>query len=351
VKTAVVLFNLGGPEDPESVRPFLFNLFSDKAILRVPGWLRTPLACLISWLRAPAARRIYAHIGDGSPLLGETKKQAVALARELASRGEYRVFIAMRYWRPSSLETAQEVLAYTPDRVVLLPLYPQFSTTTTASSLAAWQAAARTVGLKAPQHAICCYPTNPGLIEGFVNRIRPILQKAARHDRMRLLFSAHGLPQAVVEAGDPYPWQVERTVRAVVERLEAEQPGNAAIDWVICYQSRFGPVKWIGPDIEAELVRAAREKVAVVVMPIAFVSEHSETLVELDIQFRDRATELGVPGYMRVPALGVEAAFLRGLAGLVGRAGERGAMVSPGDDELSCPANSCGCPLVGAAQG
>jgi ferrochelatase len=357
VKTAVVLFNLGGPDSPESVRPFLFNMFSDKAILRVPGLPRWFLAQLISRLRAPAARRIYAHTGGASPLLGETEKQAAALTRELASRGDYHVSIAMRYWRPSNLEAAREILDYGPDRVILLPLYPQFSTATTASSLLAWQDTAKAAGLKVPHHAICCYPTDPGLIEGFVNRIRPIFEQASQASestRPRILFSAHGLPQSVVDAGDPYPWQVEQTVRAVVERLGAEGLGEAGVDWVICYQSRLGPVKWIGPGLAEELTRAARDKVAVVVVPIAFVSEHSETLVELDIEFSARAAELGVPGYARVPALGTEAAFVRGLAKLVERAGEHAVMahtvMAPGDNKLRCPANLCGCPLLGQAE-
>ncbi len=241
-KTAVVLFNLGGPDRPESVRPFLFNLFNDPAIIALPGPLRWLVAKLISSRRAPTAREIYAHLGGGSPLLENTRRQAEALGAALGDTGSSRVFVAMRYWHPFSSEAVAEVKAYGPDRVVLLPLYPQFSTTTTASSFADWHHAAAPVGLRVPTHAVCCYPAATGLVREVARLTREGIAEAAASGRPRVLFSAHGLPKKVVARGDPYQWQVERTTAAILAELGQEQD----FDWVTCYQSRVGPLEWIG---------------------------------------------------------------------------------------------------------
>jgi ferrochelatase len=343
-RTAVVLFNLGGPDGPDSVRPFLFNLFFDPAIIAAPAPVRWPLAWLISALRARTARRIYAYLGGRSPLLGNTMDQAGRLSEALGGEeAGFRVFIAMRYWHPMSEETTAEVKAYDPDLIVLLPLYPQFSTTTTGSSLAVWGRAAAKVGLDAPTRVVCCYPTAPGFIDTIANLVRQGLKAVAGVGKgpPRVLFSAHGLPKRVVQRGDPYQWQVERTASAVVDRV-----ATADLDWVVCYQSRVGPVEWIGPATDAEIERAGGHGVPIVVVPIAFVSEHSETLVELDIEYRRLAQQVGVPRYIRVPTVQVAGPFIEALAELVHSAAGRAETIHHGPHEETCPGRLGHCPLA-----
>ena len=308
MKLAVVLFNLGGPDSPEAIEPFLKNLFSDPAVISLPAFLRLPLAWLIARRRAPLAREIYARIGGRSPILEETQAQARALEKELG--GDAKVFVAMRCWHPFIRETAKEVAAWEPERIVLLPLYPQFSTTTTASSLQEWQRAAKAAGIRAPTASVCCYPQLPGLIEALAALARETMAKAAPGISYRWLFSAHGLPKRVIARGDPYQWQVEQTTAALAAQLQAE-------DWSLCYQSRVGPLEWIGPATDAEIRRAGGEGKGVAVVPIAFVSEHSETLVELDLEYGKLAKASGVRDYLRVPAVGVRQEFIGALAGLV----------------------------------
>lgn len=319
MRRAVVLMNLGGPDSPRAVRPFLYNLFSDPAIIRLPAVLRLPLAAMIAWRRNATAQQIYAHLGGSSPLLANTEAQAAALAAELGP--EYRCFIAMRYWHPLTAASVAEVKVWQPDDIVLLPLYPQFSTTTTASSLAAWEAAARRAGLTAATQAIRSYPTAPGFVAALAGLIGRMLDGGSPA-RVRLLFSAHGLPLKIVSAGDPYPHEVEDTAKAVIAAL-----GRPELDWRVCYQSRVGPLAWLGPSVDDELRRAGQDGVGVVVSPIAFVSEHSETLVELDRDYRDLATRVGVPFYRRVPTVGTDPHFIAALAELV--RGEAAARTAP----------------------
>ena len=313
MKTAVVLFNLGGPDKPESVRPFLFNLFNVPAIIGAPGPIRWLLAQAISRRRAPVAREIYANLGGGSPLLPNTVEQLQALeqALQFADMGEVRCFIAMRYWHPLTEEAVQQVVSYGPDRIVLLPLYPQFSTTTTGSSVNAWRQAGARAGLDVPVFTACCYPTVAGFIDKVAGSITDVMERFSAQ-KPRVLFSAHGLPKKVVDRGDPYQWQVEQTAGAVVARLAIED-----LDWVVCYQSRVGPLEWIGPSTDDEIKRAGSEKKPLAVVPIAFVSEHSETLVELDIEYAKLAEEQGVPQYERVPTVGAAAGFVDGLVEVV----------------------------------
>jgi protoporphyrin/coproporphyrin ferrochelatase len=311
--TAVILMNLGGPDSPAAVVPFLRNLFGDRAIIDLPAALRLPLARLIARRRAKVAREIYAVLGGSSPLLANTARQAAAL--EAALGPGYRCFIAMRYWRPTSDEAAQEVRRWRPDDIVCLPLYPQFSTTTTASSLNEWRRAARRAGLKQPTRTICCYPEETGFVEAIAERIRPALSELCRAGHsVRLLLTAHGLPERIVRAGDPYPEQVAMTGAAVATTLSEPE-----LDWRICYQSRVGPLKWIGPETDEEIRLAGKDRVALVVAPIAFVSEHSETLVELDRDYRQLAERSGVPRYLRVPTVGDAPAFVAALASLIDR--------------------------------
>lgn len=338
-RVAVVLSNLGGPDSLAAVEPFLRNLFQDPTILRLPTPLRRLLARLIAKRRGPEARAIYSRMGGRSPLLAETEAQARSLQESLVDLGAVEVVVAMRHWHPTSGEAARQVASFRPDRVVLLPLYPQFSTTTTASSLGAWAAAARGAGVSAPTSAVCCYPTAAGLIDAHAALIAPLLEGAAAQGPPRLLFSAHGLPKRVVAAGDPYRWQVEETAREIVERL-----GRAGLDWAICYQSRAGPLAWVGPSTLEEIARAGRDRIPLVVAPVAFVSEHAETLVELDMTCRAFAEKAGVPRYERVPALGTHPAFIAALAGLVRGAVARDGVGEGGDRH--CPAVHRRCPLA-----
>lgn len=337
-RIAVVLFNLGGPDGPSAVRPFLFNLFNDPAIIGAPGPLRWWLAQLISRSRAPSARANYARMGGGSPLLPETKAQAEALAarlRTLRPGDAVAVFVCMRYWRPLSAETASAVTGFAPDEVLLVPLYPQFSTTTTASSLADWARAYRGPGRL---RTVCCYPIDKGLIEAHAARIRSAWSQAGEPANMRLLFSAHGVPEQVIQRGDPYQSQVEATAAAIAEHL-----GTAWSDWTICYQSRVGPMKWLGPSTLEAIEAAVEDGLGVVIAPIAFVSEHVETLVELDHDYAQKAEAMGCAAYVRVPALGIEAAFIEGLADQVIRMLGRDEALSPGS-AFACDPRWAGCP-------
>jgi ferrochelatase len=313
-RVAVVLMNLGGPDSLGSVQPFLFNLFSDPAIIRLPSPLRLLTAWLISRRRARTARQIYGRLGGKSPLLANTLAQAGALEAALGTG--YRCFVAMRYWHPTSAETAREVAEWAPEEIVCLPLYPQFSTTTTASSLAAWRAAAARQGLDLPGRVICCYPREKGFVETLAGLIRPMLDMASGLEKPpRLLLTAHGLPKRIVNSGDPYRDQVEATAAAVIAAL-----GRPGIDWQVCYQSRVGPLEWIGPATDDEIRRAGRQGIPLVVAPISFVSEHSETLVELDQDYHELAAAAGVPAYFRVRTVGVEPDFIALLAMLVRKA-------------------------------
>ncbi|MFN7056551.1 ferrochelatase [Hyphomonas sp.] len=343
-RIAVVLFNLGGPDKAESVQPFLKNLFRDPAIIRAPLPVRWLLARLISRTRAPNVQKNYAMMdaGGGSPLLPETEKQAAALETELARRlpgDTVRCFIAMRYWHPFTEEAAAEVKNWGADEVVLLPLYPQFSTTTTGSSLSAWNSA-----WKGKARTVCCYPFEEQFVSAHVDRIMEAYDRAGRPDKVSLLLSAHGLPESVIRAGDPYQWQCETLAEMVKGRVPADW------DVTVCYQSRVGPLKWIGPATEAEVERAASEGRHILIAPIAFVSEHIETLVELGEEYREIAEEHGAASYTRVEALGTHPGFIRTLAGEVTAAlGMKGEIRSCGGGRL-CPAGWAGCPQAAIEQ-
>jgi ferrochelatase len=346
-KLAVVLFNLGGPDGPDSIQPFLLNLFTDPAILRVPFFVRPILARSIARSRLAPARASYAALGGSSPLLELTRQQAAALETELSDL-DAKCFIAMRYWHPFSDATARAVRDWMPDKVVLLPLYPQYSSTTTGSSLTAWREAAARVGLAADTTSLCCYPTDAGYIAATSALLRTAYETArAQLDPstpLRVLFSAHGLPEAIVRGGDPYQWQIEQTVAAVLASWH-----QTDLDWTICYQSRATPQQWIGPGTDAEIERAAHDKVAVLVVPIAFVSEHSETLVELDIDYRALAERLGVRGYFRVPAHNADPAFIGALANLVRRAVSAGPGTCSATGPRLCPSDRRDCPIRAVA--
>lgn len=252
----------------------------------------------------------------------------------------------MRYWHPMTAETVEAVKSWNPDKIILLPLYPQFSTTTSGSSIAAWKQASRSSGLSAPVTAVCCYRAEAGFVEAVANRIREAVPSGSSLSGYRILFSAHGLPKKIVEGGDPYQWQVEQSVAAVVDRLSVS---TGAIDHAVSYQSRVGPLEWIGPDLEVELSRAASDGRNVMIVPIAFVSEHSETLVELDIEYRKVAGELGIANFVRVRTVDADESFIEELAHQVMKAAESDAAILSGGgagNGSSCPVEFGKCALV-----
>jgi ferrochelatase len=315
MRSAVILFNLGGPDSPRAVKPFLKNLFADPAIVRAPFFIRPFLANYIVKRRAKPATENYNLIGGKSPLLDLTKAQASAIENMLTQQGiEAKTFIAMRYWHPFTHETVADVKAYKPDRIFLLPLYPQFSSTTTGSSLTAWREAAADAGLVADVTTLCCWYNNFGFLQATAKIVKKSLIEArsAQQKPVRLLFSAHGLPEAIVKKGDPYQFQIEQSVTGVLAAL-----GEDNLDYQICYQSRATPQEWLKPSIDTALVQAAKDDCAVLIIPIAFVSDHSETLVELDIEYREMAKKLGIDGYFRAPTQNTEVNFISGIVDMV----------------------------------
>lgn len=308
----VVLFNLGAPPSLDAVEPFLFNLFSDPDVVRLPGPMRLmqrPLARWIAWRRAPESRKNYAQIGGRSPLLENTRKQAAAL--EAALGPSYCVAIAMRYWQPRSDDAVRWLYERQASPLILLPLYPQYSLATTLSSVNDFRSALAEAGWNPPLRVIESWYERPLFAELVANTIRAALahcDPAATH----VLFSAHGVPLSYVQKyGDPYQRQVEASVQAVVARLSRD------VSYSLCYQSRVGPVKWLGPDIaDALQLLAADSRKTVLLYPISFVSEHVETLFELDILYADLARSLGLD-YRRLPTFGDHPRFIALLADLV----------------------------------
>jgi ferrochelatase len=342
MKTAVVLFNLGGPDEPEAIKPFRVNLFSDPAIIRAPIFIRFWLARLIAASSAAAAVENYERMGGRSPLLDLTTLQATALETELADIGA-KCFIAMRYWHPFAAEAVKAVKAFAPDRILLLPLYPQFSTTTTGSSLRDWHEQAARYGLVAPTTSICCYYDD----EAYAASIAKLVDegivdakgKLPAGAKLRLLFSAHGLPESIVKAGDPYQAEVEASVAAVMARL-ADQD----VEHEVCYQSRATPQKWISPSTIECIEKAGVDQIAVLLVPIAFVSDHIETLVELDIENAELAHEKGVPGYFRAKVPNGDAGFIAALGGLARRAVAQGDGLCSHRGGRACDVSHTDCP-------
>lgn len=315
-RTAVVLFNLGGPDSREAIKPFLINFFSDPNIIQLPQPFRGLLARVIAGRRSRReAGDSYSELGDKSPLLENTRTQEAALQDALAADpGSVKVFTCMRYWHPMAREVVRDVKAWGAERIVLLPLYPQFSTTTTWSSIGEWQKAVKLEGLQVPTSLVCCYPRDAGFIDASARLVREAYDRASAEAGQppRVLFSAHGLPEKIIRQGDPYQWQCEEGARLI-----AKATGIDGLDWQICYQSRVGPLKWIGPSTEEALEKAAADGVPVLVYPHAFVSEHVETLVEIEIEYREMAEEMGVVWFGRVPTVMTAPEFISGLARLV----------------------------------
>jgi ferrochelatase len=309
-KVAIILFNLGAPNNLEAVEPFLFNLFNDPAIITLPQPIRWLVAKLISKRRASTAKEIYQLIGGKSPLLEETQAQADALEAELRNKEcHYKVFCCMRYWHPMAAETTKKVKEFGAEEVILLPLYPQFSASTTASSVRDWERHAKACNLNAKTQLVCCYPYEANFVKTYTELLKQTYLEASKTRLpIRVLFSAHGLPVRNIKQGDPYQWQVEQTTAAIVKESAIDN-----LDYQICYQSKVGPLEWLKPATDEEVIRAAKDQVALVILPLAFVSEHSETLVELDIEYRHLAAEHGLTHYFRVPTVSTHPLFIKGL--------------------------------------
>ena len=318
-KIAVVLFNLGGPDSLRAVKPFLFNLFNDSAIISVPQPFRYFLAKFISKNREKEAIKIYASLGGASPLLENTKIQALALSELLSLENKclFKIFVSMRYWHPFFLETLGEIKEFNPDKIIFIPLYPQFSLTTTGSFYDHVYDILKREDMLSASVFIDSYPELPGFIDSMFDLSKKVLQELYEKGvAASLLFSAHGIPVYVVKKGDPYPEHLLRTTQALKAKIDFSFPNNH-FDIRLCYQSKVGPLPWLRPSIEEEIRSSAKSKTGVIIFPISFVSEHSETLFELDQYYGDLATSLGVPFYIRIPTPSVHPSFISGLGHLV----------------------------------
>ena len=307
MQIAVILFNLGGPDSLQAVKPFLFNLFNDPNIITLPQPFRYFLAKLISHFRQEKSRNIYKQMGGKSTILPETEKQAKALSKLLNQKTSmlYDVLPMMRYWHPMSDIVIKKVRDKKYDRVILVPLYPHFSTTTTFSSLKDWFQKASDI----KSDLVCCYYNHPGFIAAHLDLIKESLEKFKTKKPIRLLFSAHSIPQKISDGVDPYKDQIEQTVALIMQGL----PNFA---YSLCYQSKVGRLKWLEPSLENELIATNDRKESALVIPIAFTSEHSETLVELDLDYAKLAKEMGLD-FCRVPTLSSHPLFIATLADLV----------------------------------
>jgi len=341
MKIAVILFNLGGPDKLDNVEPFLFNLFNDPAILNLPSFIRYPLAKLISKKRAPIAKNIYKEIGGSSPILKLTQDQAVSLEKSLNNNQksfDYKVFITMRCWHPRASKTVKMVKDFNPSEIVLLPLYPQYSAATSGSSILEWKEIAKKNNLNINTSIICCYPEEDKFIKAHTELIR---KKIEGINNFKLIFSAHGLPEKNIKNGDPYQWQVEQSVKKIMERIN-----DINIDYVLSYQSRVGPLKWIGPSTEGVIVENSKKGKHLVIVPIAFVSEHSETLVELDIEYEKLARKNGCKNYTRIKALGINEYFIESLSDLILHKDHYKFKDNLYPPKNRCPSNFTKCPCL-----
>lgn len=323
-RVGVLLLNLGGPERIEDVGPFLYNLFADPEIIRLPTpLLQKPLAWLISTLRSNKSKEAYRAIGGGSPLRRITEQQARELQSELRQRGvQATTYVAMRYWHPFTESAVDDIKADSVDEVVVLPLYPHFSISTSGSSFRELQRLrqADPAFSKLPIRCIRSWYDHPGYVLAMAELIAAGVRSCHDPASAHVFFSAHGVPKSYVEeAGDPYQQEIEACSTLVMAKLE-ELLGHGN-PHTLAYQSRVGPVEWLKPYTDEALVRLGEEGVQeLVVVPISFVSEHIETLEEIDIEYREIATEAGISNFVRVPALDTYPTFIKGLADLVQQA-------------------------------
>lgn len=311
--TGIVLLNMGGPDSLSAIRPFLARLLSDRELIRLPlaPLTQPPFAWIVSGLRSRKVRRYYEEIGGGSPIAKLTEKQRDALETALSDAGgNFRVYVGMRYWHPLAKHAVLEMMEDGVARGIALPLYPQFCRATTGSSLSDLRKWMRWAGARFPLTEIRSYPDHPGYVAALCENIGEALDAGRGEGAVHLLFSAHGVPKSFIDGGDPYRAEVERTVAAVMERF----PG---VPHSLSFQSRMGRVEWLGPDTSDEVARLGREGVRrLVVVPVSFVSDHVETLHELDIRLKETAREAGIASFARVAALNDSPAFIRALRDL-----------------------------------
>jgi ferrochelatase len=317
----IVLFQLGGPDSLEAVEPFLLNLFLDPDIIPLGplGLLRRPIARLISSRRAPHVAEKYAEIGRRSPIGTLTERQRVRLRDALAAYIDPIIVTAMRYWQPLTGEAADALRKVGPlDEIVLLPLYPHYSYATTLSSLKEWRRVYGKPNGGPPVRVIEHFHDHPLYLQALVQRIGSMLRQFADSSKIHLIFSAHGLPMSLVKKGDPYPEQVGATVRLVCERGGKEYPAAWPRTHLLCYQSRVGPLKWLQPALTETIERLGHEGVKeMLVVPISFVTEHIETLHEINIEAREEAKKAGVEKFRMMPAVGDSPLFIAALRDLV----------------------------------
>lgn len=313
----VVLLQLGGPDSLESVQPFLYNLFCDPDIIDLPGafLFRKTLAKIISKSRAPKVQELYKGIGSRSPILKLTNRQAKALERSLSAHLNAKVYVAMRYWHPLTHEIVNQVYRDGAEQVVLLPLYPHYSKTTTGSSVNEWNRVLQRQGRNGlGMELVQEYYDHPLYIKSLVHNINIALKRVKKDDRSKvhLVFSAHGTPIKLVEDGDPYSHQIRKTYEAVVAE------GKWGLEHHLCFQSKVGPQKWLEPSLDGTIERLAAEKVShMIVVPIAFVSDHIETLSEINMEGKEEAHKLGIAYYDMMPALNTNPFFIDALTDLV----------------------------------
>jgi len=350
LKVAVILFNLGGPDARENIEPFLMNFFMDKNIIGAPLPVRWALAKLISKRRSKReAGESYGFLNDRSPLLANSEAQAQVLEDKLNSGKtdtSFKAFVCMSYWHPMADEVVRDVISWGADNIICLPLYPQYSTTTTKTAFSYWDKAKKRAKCITPEIKIGCYPFDEGFIKASAENVSKKLKKMKN---ARVLFSAHGLPEKIIKNGDPYQWQCEQSAAKI-----AKAAGLSKKDWQICYQSRVGPLKWIGPSTEGALEQAAKDGKNALIYPHAFTQEHVETLVELGIEYKELAEELGIKKYDVVETVGTSTSFIKGLSDIVEEALGKDAKVASSENKVYvcakkrlCPPEFKNCPCVG----
>ncbi len=310
-KIGVVLLNMGGPDSLEAIQPFLYNLFSDHDIIQIPKPIQKPVAFLISKIRAKKTEEYYKVMGGKSPQKEQTEAQAYALQKELGEK--YKIVVAMRYWHPFTEEALEKLKNEDLEKIILLPLYPQFSKTTTGSSfnefyrkLEKFKKEGNFKNIEVVE--IKSYHNYPTYIKSMVENIK---QNLPEYRDYHFLFSAHSLPEKVIKEGDPYQKQIEETVKLIKEHF-------IEVEHSLAYQSKVGPVKWLEPMTDEMIIELAKKGIKkLAVIPVAFVSEHSETLYELDIEYGKLAKEHGIEEYKRIPTLQTHPTFIKALKELV----------------------------------
>jgi protoporphyrin/coproporphyrin ferrochelatase len=306
MKNVVIVFNMGGPNNLSEISSFLYNIFSDRNIINLQFCLRSIIARTISFIRTPYAKRMYSKIGGKSPILKNTYEQSDVLEKLLGSN--YKVFVCMRYTRPKIYDIINQVISIHPKKIIFLPLYPQFSKATTLSFYLQWLEIVRNINITTIK--IINFFVMDDFIKALFDNTKNSTNSFSDIFSYRYLFTAHGLPKKNIRMGDPYQVQIELTANLLAKKL-------GITDYVLCYQSRIGPVEWLGPSTYNEVIRAGKDNKGIVIVPISFTSENLETLYELDIYYKSIALKSGVKNYIRVPTVGANRDFISGLAKLV----------------------------------